>query len=223
MLIFFNFAKTPVPFLRSRPLVSLFWCIGWSCLWLTNGLVDPDTGRDPVIALLSAPFNARFKYLLDRLSEHKRLLDIDLAEKKYRSLTNFMANVILALEDREQIKQEKNEMRRLEEEKRTRDRKSSSPKLSHACLLIMEGTIHDSIPNWIQPPEFSADFNRAKEARTPGSCAWLQSESSYVAWKAALQAANLESKTHGSPHVQHVPPILLFEGMSIFRSKIGND
>ena len=88
-------------------------------------LVEPEIGLDPVKDLLSTPFSIRFPSFLQRLSEHKGLLDIDLRAGKHNSLKHFVEKVTEDLRDRERFMQENKVKRYLEDEKKTRDRKCS--------------------------------------------------------------------------------------------------
>jgi len=89
-------------------------------------VAEPEIGLDPVKDLLSTSLDVRFDGLLERLSEHKRLFDIDLRAGRHISLTDFVEKVIQDLRDREQFMQEGQVRRHLEEEKKHRDRKSST-------------------------------------------------------------------------------------------------
>jgi hypothetical protein len=86
-------------------------------------LVEPERGLGPVKDLLSTPFGIRFDGLLERLSEHKGLFDIDLRAGRHTSLKDFIQKVTQELGDREQFMQEGEVKRYLEDEKETRDRK----------------------------------------------------------------------------------------------------
>lgn len=87
---------------------------------------EPDTGRDPVNDLLSTPFSVRFESLLKRLSEHKRLFDIELRAGRHTALEDFISKVVQDLEEREKFMQESIVKRHLEDVKKTRDRKDST-------------------------------------------------------------------------------------------------
>lgn len=79
-------------------------------------------------------------------------------------------------------------------------------------MLTAEGAYHETIRRWIMPPEFQSDFDKAKKARSPGSCNWLQSEPAYVSWKAELQTAETEPSGLGKFRAQPCQPILWLEG-----------
>ncbi len=81
---------------------------------------------DPTKTLLSTSFTERFSDLLERLSRHQRLFDVDLRAGRHRSLVNFVRNVTKDLEEREQLMQDPQVLQGMEEEKRARDCKSSS-------------------------------------------------------------------------------------------------
>jgi hypothetical protein len=86
-------------------------------------LAEPEIGLDPFKDLPSTPFDVYFDGLLERLSEHKGLFDIELRAGRHTSLTDFIKKVIQDLRDREKLMQEKEVRRYLEEEKEPRDRK----------------------------------------------------------------------------------------------------
>jgi len=79
-------------------------------------------------------FGVRFDGLLERLSEHKGLFDIDLRAGRHTSLEDFIKKVTQDLGDREQFMQENEVRRYLEDEKETRDRKGSTQKYSLSLL-----------------------------------------------------------------------------------------
>jgi hypothetical protein len=97
-------------------------------------LAEPEIGLDPVKDLLSIPFAVCFDGLLERLSEHKGLFDIDLRAGKHTSLKDFIEKVTQDLGDREQFMREDEVRRYLEDEKNTRDRKGSTQKHSLSLL-----------------------------------------------------------------------------------------
>ena len=86
-------------------------------------MAEPEIGLDPVKDLLSTPFDVRFDGLLERLSEHQGLFDIELRAGRHNSLKIFIEKVSQDLEDREQFMQENEVNRYLEDEKKTRVRK----------------------------------------------------------------------------------------------------
>jgi hypothetical protein len=97
-------------------------------------LAEPEIGVDPVKDLLSTPFGVCFDGLLERLSKHKGLFDIDLRAGRHTSLEDFIKKVTQDLGDREQFMQENEVRRYLEDEKKTRDRKGSTQNYSLSLL-----------------------------------------------------------------------------------------
>jgi len=82
-------------------------------------------------------------------------------------------------------------------------------------VLTTKGAFHESIRNWVQPLEFKADFDKAKKARSFGSCAWLQSKPAYISWKAELRTTESGPGNHGKSKAQPCQPILWLEGKDI--------
>jgi hypothetical protein len=186
-------------------------------------LAELEIGDDPVKDLLSTPFGVYFNSLLERLSAHKVLFDIELRAGRHTSLKDFVKKVTLDLEDREDFMQQSQVRQHLKDQKRTRDRKGSILRILFIpSLLTIKGAFHESIRHWIQPPEFKADFDKAKKARDVGSCVWLQSESAYVSWKAALRTTESGPGNHGKSKAQPRQPILLFEGRALANLGNGN-
>jgi hypothetical protein len=72
---------------------------------------------------LSTPFSLRFDSLLERLSEHKGLFDVDLRAGRHASLEAFIKKVTRDLADRERFIQDSEVKQYLENGKRIRDRK----------------------------------------------------------------------------------------------------
>ena len=98
-------------------------------------MAEPEEiGLDPVKDLLSTPFGVRFDGLLERLSEHKGLFDIELRAGRHTSLKDFITKVTQDLRDREEFMQENKARRYLEDEKKTRDRKGSTQKYPLSLL-----------------------------------------------------------------------------------------
>ena len=187
-------------------------------------MAEPEIGFDTVKDLLSTPFGVCFDGLLERLSEHKGLFDIELRAGRHASLKHFIEKVTRDLGDREQFMQENEVRQYLENEKTNRDRKGSAQKYFLSLLVLtMKGTFHESIRNWVQPPEFKADFDKAKNARSFGSCAWLQSRPAYISWKAELRTTESGPENHAKPIAQPCQPILWLEGKTLANSSNGND
>jgi hypothetical protein len=97
-------------------------------------LAEPEIGLDPIKDLLSTPFGVCFDGLLERLSEHKGLFEVELRAGRHTSLEAFIEKVTRDLEDREQFMQENEVRRYLEGEKMTRDRKGSTQRYSLSLL-----------------------------------------------------------------------------------------
>jgi hypothetical protein len=165
--------------------------------------------------VLSIPFNLRFESLIARLNEHKLLFAIELRAGKHESLNIFVENVIEDLRKREEYFQSRSTMERLEME---RDEcHSKRPENYHSrfrvSLLITKGANFTAGVRWILPPEFRAEFDRAKKARSPGSCAWLQSLKAYTMWKESLLTDDVQTTSSRRYTRQHsCTPILLLEG-----------
>ena len=128
--------------------------------------------------VLSIPFNLRFESLIARLHEHKLLFAIELRAGKHGSLNIFIDNVVEDLRKREEYFQSRSTMGRLEKE---RDDCHGKPAENYHfrlrdSLLIIKGANCNTGVRWILPPDFHAEYDRAKNARSPGSCAWLQSQ-----------------------------------------------
>lgn len=121
MPICFNFATTLACYSRCRLLVSVIP----ETLAVTDVNVEPEIGVDSVKDLLSTPFGVGFDGLLERLSQHKGLFDIDLRAGRHTSLEVFLKRVSRDLEDREEFMQENEVRQHLEDEKETRDSKGS--------------------------------------------------------------------------------------------------
>jgi hypothetical protein len=88
-------------------------------------------------------------------------------------------------------------------------------------LLTRIGAFNEKIRKWVQPPEFKADFDKAKKARSFGSCAWVQSQPAYVSWKAALRTTESGLMNHGKSKAQPCQPILWLEGRTLATSSNG--
>lgn len=165
--------------------------------------------------VLSIPFNLRFESLIARLHEHKLLFAIELRAGKHGSLNMFIDNVVEDLRKREEYFQSRSTMGRLEKE---RDDCHSKPAENYHfrlrdSLLIIKGANCTTGVRWILPPDFHAEFDRAKNARSPGSCAWLQSLKVYTMWKESLYTDDLQTTSSRRYTRQHsCPPILLLEG-----------
>ncbi|CAN9409120.1 unnamed protein product [Alternaria alternata] len=159
-----------------------------ACRFFSTPFSNLEHTHDPIMNVLSIPFNLRFESLIARLNEHKLLFAIELRAGKHESLNIFVENVIEDLRKREEYFQSRSTMERLERE---RDEcHSKRPENYHprfrVSLLITKGANFTAGVRWILPPEFRAEFDRAKKARSPGSCAWLQSLKAYTMWKESL-------------------------------------
>ncbi|OWY51406.1 hypothetical protein AALT_g4692 [Alternaria alternata] len=167
-----------------------------ACRFFSTPFSNLEHTHDPIMNVLSIPFNLRFESLIARLNEHKLLFAIELRAGKHESLNIFVENVIEDLRKREEYFQSRSTMERLERE---RDECHSAN--------FTAGV------RWILPPEFRAEFDRAKKARSPGSCAWLQSLKAYTMWKESLLTDDVQTTSSRRYTRQHsCTPILLLEG-----------
>ncbi|CAN9327452.1 unnamed protein product [Alternaria alternata] len=167
-----------------------------ACRFFSTRFSNLDQTHDATMDVLSIPFNLRFESLIARLHEHKLLFAIELRAGKHGSLNIFIDNVVEDLRKREEYFQSRSTMGRLEKE---RDDCHSAN-----CNTGVR---------WILPPDFHAEYDRAKNARSPGSCAWLQSLKVYTMWKESLYTDDLQTTSSRRYTRQHsCPPILLLEG-----------
>ncbi|CAN9367703.1 unnamed protein product [Alternaria alternata] len=159
-----------------------------ACRFFSTPFSNLEHTHDPIMNVLSIPFNLRFESLIARLNEHKLLFAIELRAGKHESLNIFVENVIEDLRKREEYFQSRSTMERLERERdecHSKRPENYHPRF-HVSLLITKGANFTAGVRWILPPEFRAEFDRAKKARSPGSCAWLQSLKAYTMWKESL-------------------------------------
>lgn len=174
-------------------------------------IAEPEPEHDPITNLLSTPFSHRFNGLVQRLAEHKGLFDVDLRAGRHTSLEDFIKKVSQNIVDRDHFVKEREVRQHLEKEMKNFDSKDSGQNFFD-FTLTMKVAFHESIRNWVQPTEPKVDFDRAKKVRNFGSCAWLQSEPTYVSWKAEPQTSELGPGNYGSFKARSREPILWMEG-----------
>jgi hypothetical protein len=131
-------------------------------------------------------------------------------------VNTFVEKVTQHLREREELVRDVGVKQKLENEKASRRSKNRTWDLpqSLSYLLTSEGANREAARKWFLSTDFQADFNKAKEAKNPGSCAWLQLDTIYMTWKNGSQVPAAIHTDHRRSGIQTCPPILLFEGKS---------
>ncbi len=137
---------------------------------IADSLTGPSITLDPTNTLLSTCFTERFNDLLERLSRHQRLFDVDLRAGRHRSLVNFVRNVTKDLEERQQLMQDPRVLQGMEEEKKTSDcRPSSLPRYHSSICADSKSEIPRKYPELVSTTRVPCGLRRGEEGKKP----WL--------------------------------------------------
>ncbi|KAH7382109.1 hypothetical protein BKA64DRAFT_747820 [Cadophora sp. MPI-SDFR-AT-0126] len=150
---------------------------------------------DPLKNLTFIPLTVAFDDMLERIAEHKRLFDISLRNRKHVDLQAFIWRVTKALLERDEYMQNSAIRRDLLKDKEIHIR-----------------FFQENVRKWIQSPDYTADFVKAKDARSSSTGDWLQAEACYVAWRTELHRSVWKSDRHGKTTAKKCRPILWLEG-----------